>query len=529
VTVGASAVLGLLALAAVLYSTDWAPWVFTDSVAYLLSAENMAAGGGLGVWTAGGRFASLPSPGYPALLALLTVLGLEVVDAARWVGAWAFGLLVGGVTLAGVRITRSPAFGVGLGAVTLCQPGLIRLYSGAMTDPLTITLSVGALAALAWSLSAGSRAARITAGILSGLAILTRHAAAALIPTGILAILMFSQASLGARVRRAAGFAAAGLLPAAAWQVYADATAATGPPRGLLLPAEPIWQALTPARIAAVRLLWSQVPWARLLEEPPYRVGLLALSLCFAIGGLGLIYLRRGKAASNGKAAPPSSVPLTGVAGLYLASYVGVVTLGFLFTDPTPDVDARTLLAPLTVPLWIWWLSLPLLAARVWPNLARWTLPLIVVLAAGGLAPNLTSSLEVARQLHADGAGYTGRAWSASGVASFVRGLPGDMPLIASDSAAIHFLTRRPAFELPELAGMGPRPIDSRFGDDSEDPIESLFREQGAALILFDSVVWRLDGIYGGKGAERLAGMTRELRILEDTWDGTIYVYPGPA
>jgi general stress protein CsbA len=519
------AVLSGVAAGAVLYGTAVAPWVHTDSVAYLLSAENLARGDGLGLWTAGGRFAPLPSPGYPSILAWLTMLGLDVVTAARWVNAAAFSALVGLVGYFAGRVTRNRWFGLLLAGVVLVHPSFARLYTGAMTEPVFITLSVGSLLVLSWSVAEPNRWGTVLAGAMASASVLTRHAGLALIPAGLLHIVLFMKSTRRDKTSHALAFLALAAGPPVAWELFARWTAADAP-RALSFTQGNMWSVIAPYRIAWVDLVWSQVPWVGELLAPPYRLKLVVLVGLLGLGFFALARLWARKQPAPGDGELPSPAHLASVAGLYVLSYTAVIGLAYLFMDPKPDIDSRTLLAPMLVPLWIWWLSLPFLAQAVWDRIPRLAAGLTAVAFASASVAALPRTIDTLSRLHQQGDGYTGRAWASSGAIEVVLSLPPDRPLISSDAAAVLFLTRRPAFDLPELVGQGTRPLEARFGDDPTDPIERVFREKNGLLVLFDSVIWQLGEVYPGEADARLQGMTSGLEIVGDGWDGTVFEYP---
>ncbi len=64
-----------------------------------------------------------------------------------------------------------------------------------------------------------------------------------------------------------------------------------------------------------------------------------------------------------------------------------------------------------------------------------------------------------------------------------------------------------------------------RYGDEMDDPIQKLFREDGAALVLFDAIYWEMYPIFGEETPQRLEAFTQGLRLYSDSWDGGIYFY----
>ena len=64
-----------------------------------------------------------------------------------------------------------------------------------------------------------------------------------------------------------------------------------------------------------------------------------------------------------------------------------------------------------------------------------------------------------------------------------------------------------------------------RFGDGPSGE-ERIFREVGAALILFDTIRPQLQLIYPGEGELRTELLTSGLTPYAELSDGTIYYYP---
>ena len=90
------------------------------------------------------------------------------------------------------------------------------------------------------------------------------------------------------------------------------------------------------------------------------------------------------------------------------------------------------------------------------------------------------------------------------------------------------FYIDRPAYDVPELAFGEPLAEWSRFGDGKFGE-ERIFREQGGALILFNSAYWQLRPIYGDEAEARLEKLTEGLELYANLVDGAIYFYPDGA
>ena len=91
--------IGLLlitAIVALIYATRFGPWIFSDSVEYIVSARNFLMGRGIGLQLAAGEFQPiyLHPPFYPVALSALGVLGADLVTVARWLNIALFALSI---------------------------------------------------------------------------------------------------------------------------------------------------------------------------------------------------------------------------------------------------------------------------------------------------------------------------------------------------------------------------------------------------------------------------------------------------
>ncbi len=134
-----SAVIGI---ALVAYSTSMGPGVGGDATIYIASARNLLNGKGLGLIEADGSFRLLPyfPPGYPLLLSLFGLSGVDLVAIARWLNCALFGglvFLLGCILLSATKRTIFAWLGSLLIALS---PVLAPVYSWAMSEPLALML-----------------------------------------------------------------------------------------------------------------------------------------------------------------------------------------------------------------------------------------------------------------------------------------------------------------------------------------------------------------------------------------------------
>jgi hypothetical protein len=128
--------------------------------------------------------------------------------------------------------------------------------------------------------------------------------------------------------------------------------------------------------------------------------------------------------------------------------------------------------------------------------------------------------------LHVNGRGYTSVSWRASPTIPILRAMPAGQVIVTNDSAAVMFLADRSAYDLPEIIQKEPVAAFRRFGEDVTIPAERLFREGKAVLVLFDSLYWQLEPLYGSGTEERIRAMTEGLALEHGTSDARIYSWP---
>ncbi|MFZ6026477.1 MAG: ArnT family glycosyltransferase [Chloroflexota bacterium] len=509
---------GLLGAAVVAYATTWGPVIYSDAAGYIKISENILAGHGVGVFEPSGRFSPLTHqpPFYPIILAGVQLSGLNGVDAARWLHVVLFGLtvsLTGGLLYCFSRSLWLAAAGC---LLVLASPVLLPVFPTAMSEPAFTFIALAGLALFLAYFDRERTGFLVGAGFLMGLALLTRYLGAALILAGGLSLLLFAAGSLWRRVGRAAIFGLAGALPAVVWLtgVY---LAKIELPRRLQESQSYIFRARE-ALAALVNTLWNWFPGLENVLVDANRPRTLLLALC-AAGLLAFAVL---------------ALHRLGPAGLQAGRWLGVLALFFFtlpatlivmytFSDPAPDVDDRML-----SPSYPWFVLLLLglgwLLCRAWKP--RWLLALPAALAAAFLLFFAPRNLALLDELHQKGKGYLSVQTRSSPTLRAAQGLPAGTILISNENALLLFYTGRPVYPMAEAVKFEPQELDLRYGDYLADASEQLFRQQGAALVLFDSVRWQLDPLYGPQAEARWQALVRGLTVYADDEDGAIYFYP---
>ncbi len=177
----------------IIYSTPWGVGLTLDSVSYIGGARGLLAGKGYAMNIGNDTWRALVTylPGFPLLLVLAGIFGLDPLDSARFVQA---GLFAVNIALTGIVIrttTGGMTWPALVGALlVLFSPDMLRLHAFAWSEPLFLTLILIAFGMLGAFLDRSQWSMLIGAGIALGLAYLTRYAALFFIALAPLTVLL---------------------------------------------------------------------------------------------------------------------------------------------------------------------------------------------------------------------------------------------------------------------------------------------------------------------------------------------------
>jgi hypothetical protein len=528
--------IGLLLIAAggaflVGYATRFGPWAASDSVEYIVSARNLRAGRGLGLYTASGRFQplSLHPPLYPLVLAALGFLDPSLIGAARWlnVGAVLIATLLLGLGL--FRLTRSFVTSLGFGLTFVTLPATLLYSAGAMSEALSLVLACGSVVWLIVFLSKGGWMPLMGAGACAGLAALARLPWLALLPGGVIALILFDRGSGRSRWAKASAYSTLGLLPTIAWLAWLNYQGISAGPRQWVWPGGSPWYLLNEFRIGMVNTLWSWLPMSNLLPSLSYRVrlgsiGALAL-LGAAAGIVSLARLSRTRRTHWSSLAVSQGIVLTLAIAL---SYIGLLIVTWLFTMPKltrADLDDRLMYPLQLLLILLGFLVLHLLGEAS----GRRRMATVAGLAlAGALNWNaLPSSWQNVMKLHQEGSGYTSPGWRDSEAIAWLRDFPSDVALISNETAALMFLLDRPSYNIPELTQQREVELYTRFGD-GDTPEDRLFRECRATLVLFGSAFDQFVVLYDQHYVKRWETFRDGLALVGSAPFVEVFIYDNP-
>jgi hypothetical protein len=503
----------LAGMALVAYATAWGPVVTSDSVYYILSADNWVKGLGFGLPWGSGRF--LPYAGnppfYPMLAAALELAGLSMIAAARWICIAAFGGTILVVGLLGRRASGSVHLALGLSLLVLTASLSMELFSRAISEPVFFLTGFSGALWFLWYLETGRLRELIPASLLISAAFLTRFPGAALALAAGLNLLLLGSNPWRVRWGHAAVFGIIIALPMLAWLGWSyTQTGEVG--ERVLAPLAALPEKLIEFRLRGAEIGWGWLPWLGKIPASynTQKVVFGAGFLLFA-GWTAVVLVKNWR---NAALRHTNRLLLGWVIffSLFCLLFTLVYLLGYTLTTPTPDLNER-LFAPLYYAGWFTFFGVLVLSNHTW-QAPRWrsSLPWIAALLFAGY--HLPHTLAQAQTLHKEGAGYTGKQWRQSPLVSALRELPDGIPIITNEADAVLFLTGRPAVWLPDVIASQPAEVFTRFGDSPENLREEIaFRERGGALVLFPSIHRQLSALYGEQSEKRLQTLTNGLAV----------------
>ena len=345
-----------------------------ESTIHLSTALNFLSGEGWRYFT-GSPMRGWP-PLFPLLLAVGGWIGIEPLEAGRWVNAVAFGLTILAAGLWLHSNLRSRLLTLAATAIIAASLPLSDWAPHIKTDTLFVLFPLLALVQLASFLSRRTTAPLLWAAVFTALAALTRYPGVALIGTGVLVLLPL------ARWKHTLVFGAVASVPLLAvlahnWATTGNLTRVTGHRTA------PSGQPLSAGLNQTVEVFRE---WVVPPNAPDGVTYLLWLAVATVVLASTAVLLRAARMRSDDPKAAPAyfrlqpALPFGGFAVAYLVFMVAVVPL-----TVTQGIDSRYLL-PLYVPLL---LTAAFLLDRFlsmesagWMRAARYGLAFLVLLAS---------------------------------------------------------------------------------------------------------------------------------------------------
>lgn len=483
------AALGLLAISGillVLVSTRHGVGVSPDSVGYIGAARNLLAGRGLvspAVVIEQQAPLALQPPLFPLLLSILGLSGLEPAVGARWLNAVLMGANAAMIGVLIYKNTQGASLAALLGmTLFVTSTDILGIHTMAWTEPLFIFFSLVTLSLVA-SLIERANGTTIAAGATASLAFLTRYPGAALVITGMLALISpWRRPHLGARLRRSMVFAVTAGLPLAVWAIRTFRL--VGSPVGR----ETVLRPISTGHVLSILATYTNwfVP-SRLPGLPPAVTKILGSAALAGAFLCAVLLVRRGMASRpDGPGTGPGALPrlLLIFAAVYVALLLGsaAALADFWFASlggrhQTP-VFAAALIALV---------CLGHRAMRAGSPVFR-TMVVVVGIALG--ASYVARAAVWIPRVSSDGQGYASRSWRDSSIIGRVKLLPPDLPIYSNAPDAVYFLTGRPTWPLPAKFVLARGRANTGYAIEIA-RLAEVFGDRDAALIYFQDITWR--------------------------------------
>lgn len=479
-------VFALLAVLIVILVTKFGIGITPDSTVYIEAARNLLNGRGLIALTAKGELGPMTHypPLYSSLLALIGLTQITIEVAARWLQAILLGanVLMVGLTIA--RYARDSFWLPIVGALLmLTAPDVLSIHALVLTEPLFILLAVSCLVTLARFLETDRWWFLLIAAALAALAVLTRYVGAAVIITGLIALLLVGKHDWRKRFGSAIVFGAVACAPILMWMLRNSRLTGGPTDRQMVIHSPGLKQIVVAMSTLSSWLLLGKV-------RGDLRVGFFIAEVVMAAFFV-LYLLKESRQSSGGSVSAgithhpgPDVAKLSLVLVIFIISYVGFLVITATLFDIVM-FDERTL-----VPVHVVSIILVIgLVARLLPRVqTRRAIRLAFSLMALALLDSYT--LRAANwftQTRPDGQYYAGSIWKDSNTIARLRSLPPNIPIYSNGYDAIYYLTGRPAVLIPAKTVF----VTGQPNQDYEAELERMrraLRDQRGVLVYFNTL-----------------------------------------
>ncbi|MGB8253066.1 MAG: glycosyltransferase family 39 protein, partial [Anaerolineaceae bacterium] len=507
-------------------ATPYGPAFGSDSVTYMESAKNLAAGKGLGLINPDGSFRLLPyaPPLYPLLLSVFVLIGLDLLKAAFWMNALIFGVTVFMLGWSVWYFLRSNLAALLIATLLAFSEVLIETHIWIMSDPLSLALGMGGLLTLIAYLKNRSRKMFFWSAVLTGLAFLTRYAGVAYCLAGILGVILFGSQSFKKRLVAACIYGVVSIIPMLIWLAIELPSAGAVGSRSLL----PFNQ-LLPGMLEVLKALkeamylWLPyfLPLSQSIGQTNFRLIYISLFVLIAIAVVFAIFKFRKSQPKNWRW--ESGITFAGVMGLFLGLYFIVIGVSYAMIYPHLSLSNR-MFAPINAGLLI---LVGLVIGFLYKEYRHWLPRVLTIAFAVLMAVAFYGGYKaVIAQQNLYPQGYVD--FTGSGLIAYVRSLPEDTPIISDKATLILHFTGRPAYAIQEFFNREGQTEFLPYGSDRSDEAQRVFREQGGALVLTWLVQREFEGLYGSLAGERYAAFVKGLYLAYDSPEGKVYFYRVP-
>ncbi len=427
------AILGAAGACLVLLNTRLGAYTSDDTYYYIYPARDLLAGKGF-------HPSYIFAPLFPLALAGLGLLGLDALEAARWLNALLFGVNIFLVGRLARRMSLSEGFSLLAALLVLLSDVLTEAHGWAMSEALSFTFMLLSLDFTLAYLARPTRRMWWAAALTGALTILTRYAALPLAVATAFTVLVYAPGRPLNRLKRALLFGAASLAPIAAYWL-----------RNQLTSGQPVrYQRYFFVPFTRDQLDWFLYHWLSLFVPGRFLRGReIAAGLVFLVIAVAAALLIYHAYRSQWTRVDRSRLN----PGLFLLSAViGANLLMLFFARGLTELDVFNprYLTPL---LLLFLLLLTALADLVWQVAGTRARLAVVALAGVFLIYYAYRTVDFSRQMQQIGLGYSNIGWHNSETVAYLRQHPEltEDQLVSTGEMGIYFWTGRKPKVISEL------------------------------------------------------------------------------
>lgn len=519
--------LSIIGGAIAIYSTGNGPWGGTDPVVYISTAHSILHGQGVGYYEGNAQF--IPStwfpPFYSVVLSVIGLTGIDLVTAARWLNILSF---AASIFIAGwifLRFSRVPVMGIIASALMCTFPHMLEMFSSSYSEPLFVLLYLTSGLCLLIYLIKEKPVLFAFSAVVFGLIPFTRYAGIALLASGSMSIFFLTSGKMWHRIRLVTLYGLIGSLPTMLWFLWVyivDNHRMGGRDLGVN------WGILA-AKFQLFRgtfmdTIWKWIPFQSHTNLFQYRVRFvlmgIGLIISIVLSFLAIWQIRKNAKESDQK----SDTPVLVYFGLSSLTYLAFLIVSYLFILPTIDIDNRMLL-PLFVGVIMGLLGAFALWQTAWFRERKRLLQilpwLVGILCVYWYLPQVKEKAEFYHQ----GVGLTAYHWNRSEIIQSVRALPADTPVISNDWELVLLWTQRPIYGFWNTFPSDLSIQTTAYGTNPGDHVQSVFCDQGAALVIFNDFPTQFTDKVGETAQDKIPDLFAGLSIYGTYPDRTIYFY----
>jgi hypothetical protein len=430
---------------------------------------------------------------------MMGTAGMDPVVAARWLNT---SLLAVNVLLIAYLIYRSTNGSLGAaawgGLIVLSSVTMLSLHSSALSEPTFFGFALSALSLLAAYLTRPRRWLLVASAATVALACLTRNSGVALVPTGVIAVLLLSRTSLRAQLLDAFVFAAVSCAPMVLWAVRNMRVA--GEPTGRDITFHPIGTTHF-AEAASTVVEWfypGGVPLSRALFGLMGAAAVALLiqgSLRCARGFTGRLEPETTRSGSRPRNSGRTESPLPRLLVLFVLIYLVFMVVSLSLFDANIELGSRHLSPVFIAAIILISTSAQRLLSLSSPLASqRWRIAKRLTIVAAGLALSVLAVLGGARWIlwsHQSGLGFSSKEWRESDTVVRVKHLPSGLPIFSNEVPAIYFLTGKPARPIPHKVDAMTRRKRTTYSQDLGRMRDELRAKQGVVVYFRRTGNWR--------------------------------------